>query len=247
MSEIIAWWEKEHNFLNESATFWKKITQDRIRAIKRMSQAKICEHDSLNVKFNENTMASLKSVISSEHAVHIIPAGNETILSTLKVYQAIEGGQFGIFVITDLDNVVTHEDAILKMWETVWCECLILEQNKKTRNNFRKLGENITTILNKHGTKKLILVGPESCSMALSLRSENTLRVFSDSCSLKHCSTESENLLLNREIVFQGYSTTLDALLNSDSNLKSSVCNDFLCLLAKKKEIKIGKKFVKKN
>jgi ankyrin repeat protein len=244
--QITAWWDKKHNFLNDSASFWKKITQDRISAIKRISQTKICELVSLNIKFNENTVASLKSVISSEHAVHIIPKGNETVLSTLKVYQAVENGHFGIFVVTDLDNLVTHEDTIFNIWETVWCGCLIIEQGKETGNNVGKLSENITKILKKHVTKKLILIGHESCSLSLRLKSENKLRVFSDSCSLKHCSTDSENLFLSKEIYLQGYSTTLDSLINSDSNLNSLVCNDFLCLLAKKQKIKIGKELVKK-
>lgn len=81
----------------------------------------------------------------------------------------------------------------------------------------------------------------------MSLKSENTLTVYNDSCSLKHCSTETENLILNKEIDFQGYNITLDFLLNSDINLKILVCNDFLCLLSKKQEIKIWKKLVKKT
>jgi ankyrin repeat protein len=245
-SQIMTWWDKKHNFINESANFWKNITQNRISAIKRMSHTKICELDSLNVKFNENTVATLNRAISSERAVHIVPKGNETVLSTLKVYQAAEGGQFGIFVITDLDNLLTHEDAILKIWETVWCECLILEQGKETGDNVRKLCENITKILKKHITKKLILIGIESCSVSLSLKSENTLSVINDNCSLKHFSTDSENLLLSREIDFQGYVTTLGSLLNPDGNLNSLVCNDFLCLLVKREKIKIGKELAKK-
>lgn len=117
-----------------------------ISVINRMSLAKICELISLNFKFNENTVASLKSVISSEHAVHI-PDGKGTILSTLKVYQAAEGGQFGIFIITDIDNLMTHEDTILNIWETVQCKCLILEQDKETGNYVRRFSENITNIL----------------------------------------------------------------------------------------------------
>lgn len=108
----------------------------------------------------------------------------------------------------------------------------------------RKHNENITNIIKKHETNKLVLIGPESCR--ITLKSESALRVFSDSCSLKYCSKETENSLLNREIDFQGYNSTLDSLLNSASNLKSLVCNDFLCILARKQEIKIGKKFIKK-
>jgi ankyrin repeat protein len=246
ISQITVWWAKKHYFLNDSAPFWKNIIRDRIFEIKRMSQTKIRELDNLDIKFNENTVASLKRVISSEHAVHIVPKGTETVLSTLKVYQAVENDHFGIFVMTDLDNLVTHEDAILNTWETVWCGCLIIEQGKETGKNIGKLSENITKILKKHVTKKLVLIGPENCSLSLRLKSENTLRVFCDSCSLKHCSTDSENLLLSREIYFQGYSTTLDSLIKSDTNLKSLVCNDFLCLLTKKQKIKIGKELVKK-
>jgi hypothetical protein len=246
MRQITDWWDKKHYFLNDSAPFWKNITQDRISAIKRISETKICELFSLNNKFNENTVASLKSVISSEQAVHIIPKGNETVLSTLKVYQAVENGHFGTSVVTDLDNLVTHEDTIFNIWDTVWCGCLIIERGKETGNNVRKLSENITKILKKHVTKKLIRIGHESCSLSLRLKSENKLRVFSDSCSLKHCSTDSENLFLSKEIYLQGYSTTLDSLINSDSNLNSLVCSDFLCLLAKKQKIEIGKELVKK-
>jgi ankyrin repeat protein len=246
ISKITNWWENKHTFLDESEKFWKEIMQERVSAVSRMSQAKIYELDSLNIMFNESTVASLKSLISSEHAVHIVPQGNETILSSLKVYQAIKCVQSESFIITDLHNLMLHQDIILKFWETKLCGCLVLEQDKETSGNVRSLCENVTRILKEKANKKLILIGPKNCTIASNISSNNALKVCFDSCILEHFNAESENLLLNRVIEFQGHNITLDSLLNEGSSLKGAVCSDLLCLLAKKKELKIGQKLVKK-
>jgi ankyrin repeat protein len=246
ITHITNWWGKENYFLNESETFWNKIKQDRVSAVSSMSQAKIDELDSLNISFNESVVTTLTSVISSEHAVHIIPDGNETILSTLKVYQAMKCVQTEVFIITDLDNLLAHQDVILKFWETKFCGCVVVEQNKDTSGNVTKLCENITRILKEKAVKRFVLIGPKNCTIASNVSSHHTLRVYSDSCSLKDFNIESEDLFLNRAVEFQGYTVTLDSLLNNDSSLKSSVCNDILCLIAKKKELKIGKKLREK-
>jgi ankyrin repeat protein len=246
ISEITDWWENKRTFfLNESAPFWKQIMQDRVSAVSRMSQAKIDELNSLNVTFNESTVASLKSLISSEHAVHIIPQGNETVLSSLKVYQAV---QCENFIITDLDNLISHQDIILKFWETKLCGFLILEQDKErdTSDNVRSLCENITRILKENVNKKFILIGPKNCTIASNVNSKNALEVHFDSCILEHFNIKSEKLLLNTVVEFQGHSIILDSLVNEDRNLKGAICNDLLCWLAKKKELKIGNKLVEK-
>ncbi|XP_069692913.1 uncharacterized protein [Periplaneta americana] len=242
------WWEKCNFHLNESAIFWRKIRDDFLSAAKKISESKVELFEELNIVFSDSAVSSMQIAVESGQVVHISPRGSETILSTLKVYQAVKSSQLQTFIITDLDNLISKQEEILKCWETKWCTYLIIEQCQQTSSDVRNLCKNVIDVLNRRASKKIVLVAPQSSTVASELATGTTLQVvpLQDSCTFNDFNQETQNFLLKTEINFQGKSVSLGSFLHTGDNLKMAINNDLVCKLIKKQQIEIGKALTEK-
>ncbi|PSN55856.1 hypothetical protein C0J52_02774 [Blattella germanica] len=229
------------SFLNESENFWKDIIDNTISSIQSLSNRKVSTFDSLNINFEQSHLTPLLEILQCRDTkvLHILCPGTMSILSSLKTYEAIK---YENFIFTEFNDLVGMENTFLESWKTVWFKYLVVE-DINSPIDMSRLIKNVSCILEKYDEKKLILIGSENGALVTCFRGKSN--IFSDNYNLTNLKSKSQNVILEKRIIFQGRRVPLHSIISTEMSSMSLISNDYLCQLICSENIKIGKELKK--
>ncbi|KAJ9583721.1 hypothetical protein L9F63_021942 [Diploptera punctata] len=224
---ITLWWKRTGNmlFLTETITFWQDIVNKIIHEIQLLSKPMTDKLTELQINFQDSEVNRLKDQIANAQALHITTQTSETVLTKLKVFQAL---QDECYIFINLNALIQGEINFLSHWKTTWCKYLIIEDTE-TSADLQNLSKKTAEILKNDDTKKFILIS--SRHSILTTHFNDILCNFTDHYNLTSFISHSQKLLLNKFINFQGYEMPLYSLVDEDENLARIISNEFLCKL----------------
>ncbi|KAJ9576403.1 hypothetical protein L9F63_006759 [Diploptera punctata] len=194
------WWQNSHYYLTEHIPFWKAILQDCVTKFSHTSE--------LSLKFTETELDAVKTKITSDgnvwHFVSSCPS-----LSCLKVEQSLD-----IKLMIDVDTLKEKYQEILKLWLLgSWFNFLVVVENECISSfSEQLLAELTSTLLSKPQKNIIIISGPDS-EIKLQLESRKlVVNVFEDDFNLAQLDLESQNSVLECDVMFQGHNLPLKCL-----------------------------------
>lgn len=192
--------------------------------------------DDYNVAFRHNNIN-----LQSLGRISLINGGGQYLLQEIKIYRTLQDDRMKVLHISPDDGIEVLKE-VVKIFELPRYDTLVLIWSQITEESvIREVSDSLRKILNKHQHKKIILVA-ESNTPLLQLIGYNC-GIINKSIAFEDLSgTTQENLLKNKNIVFQGKDVRLEELFIKHSEdygkyLKPEVLEE----IVKKERVLVGK------
>ncbi|XP_069691120.1 uncharacterized protein [Periplaneta americana] len=211
IQHVEEWWRRDTEYLTERTKFWKDIMQSRADRIVQLSEQKLQQLNSFNVIFRDT------SIISLTHPVlNIVADRGCTILSCVKVRQALEAAGQTKYLFINVDALEHKEKDVLSLWPTRWCDTLVVDCGESAIENLKVL-QRLTE------KQKLILVS--------TIGLPDIYPLVHDICGFEEMHKITQNYILEKSVIFQSYNCQLRLLTGNNNALKRTITADIISQL----------------
>ena len=214
-----------------------------------------CEHvktlEKYEIEFNDNALpVALKRFLDlpqpeDETSVfNYITDPTQTILGSIKVNQVMKDISAykaqGSFIFISLKKLLLLEEKALMAFRKEQGNLLIVECKEETAGQIEILSGNLSEIIKERPGKKVILIAPHTHPLASQFKTgqhKPPYQEMVDEFKFGDLTPDSQKILLEKTVKFQGTETALNKLMSADSAITKMLP---LAILIEGKKLEIG-------
>jgi len=250
------WCEKVGNvvWLKKDSQLWQDVEKYLIGEVNNISGPELQDFVECGIRFNEEHLQSVCDAIKHNSYLNIATNSNIRNLSKLKTYQALITLGYTNSLFIGLKSLMIRRQEVRKLWPCKWsavlvidCDCEgdvadillgILQETVDREQSADNCNDNevetLVGILQKY-QQKVILISTRYTKFAASFQGKlrNNYEKFEDNCDMSDLDKESQNIILQRTVNFQGINVALQTLVGTEPPecIKRLIDSDVMSIL----------------